>query len=676
MKNFTTILFSLLIFLPIASQSQTTVFFENFDSVSLKMTLNTSDVNSTANSAGENQWIINNNYTGGSGTFTCLSFPFSWSIANTPSQPAGITNNPSSKYLHTISDVATSAGVLSSSFAAADGFCFFNDNVFSRTIDVNTTAFSIVSLKFWWVCGGGQNIHGEVYYSTNSGVSWVQCTSPLTQYKNQTTWTQATITDPIFAGKSTLRFGFRFVNQVSNTATDPGFSIDDIQVIGTTSATIATGTAPSSICPGDSMWIPFTITGSFVAGNVFTCQLSDATGSFTSPTAIGTLNGTTAGTVHCKVPNGTPSGSAYRVRIVGSNPATTGTDNGSNILINPPSLGGTAIPTPGVVCGGGSTMVALSFQVGTIITWLISTDSINWITYSPPGTNTAFNYTPVDPFTWFKAVVLKNPCEPDTSDPATIELLPAAAGGTISGQDTICISAGTTLTTTGSTGSLQWQNSIDGINFFNIPGATGGILTTGNLIQNTWYRVIAISAGCSDDTTAGFAVSVQAAPVAAFTSSGNGTTVTFTDQSTGAVSWSWLFGDGNSSANQNPVHLYSSLGTYLVTLVVSNGGCNDTISDSVAVIAAGLENEADAGVFSIAPNPGNGDFMIHFRNIQQEDIEISVIDILGNKIHEMTIIPGNRFSYRLLLGEIASGTYFLRAKTGDGIGVRKFVILD
>ncbi|MCZ2460255.1 MAG: PKD domain-containing protein [Chitinophagales bacterium] len=56
-------------------------------------------------------------------------------------------------------------------------------------------------------------------------------------------------------------------------------------------------------------------------------------------------------------------------------------------------------------------------------------------------------------------------------------------------------------------------------------------------------------------------------------------TVNFRDQSTGAVSWQWDFGDGNSSTQQNPTHIYNDYGSYNVTLVVTNSaGCADTIT--------------------------------------------------------------------------------------------------
>ncbi|MFO8233910.1 MAG: FISUMP domain-containing protein [Bacteroidales bacterium] len=53
--------------------------------------------------------------------------------------------------------------------------------------------------------------------------------------------------------------------------------------------------------------------------------------------------------------------------------------------------------------------------------------------------------------------------------------------------------------------------------------------------------------------------------------------VHFTDESTGnPTSWSWDFGDGNTSTDQNPSHTYSSVGTHTVELAVSNECGEDT----------------------------------------------------------------------------------------------------
>jgi len=54
--------------------------------------------------------------------------------------------------------------------------------------------------------------------------------------------------------------------------------------------------------------------------------------------------------------------------------------------------------------------------------------------------------------------------------------------------------------------------------------------------------------------------------------------VSFNNISQGAVDCYWDFGDGNTSTNFNPINVYESAGTYMVTLVsVSEGGCADTM---------------------------------------------------------------------------------------------------
>jgi PKD repeat protein len=71
-------------------------------------------------------------------------------------------------------------------------------------------------------------------------------------------------------------------------------------------------------------------------------------------------------------------------------------------------------------------------------------------------------------------------------------------------------------------------------------------------------------------------------PVAGFTSNvvsgAYPLTVRFTDSSTDAVSWYWNFGDGNTSTQKNPVHVYTTDGSYTVSLVVTNIKGTDTIT--------------------------------------------------------------------------------------------------
>ena len=87
-------------------------------------------------------------------------------------------------------------------------------------------------------------------------------------------------------------------------------------------------------------------------------------------------------------------------------------------------------------------------------------------------------------------------------------------------------------------------------------------------------------------------------------------TVNFTDLSIGATGWSWNFGDGGTSAVQNPMHTYTALGNYTVTLIATNlNGCSDSITKTQFVrVQAPIVNinglPAEGCVpFSIAPTP-------------------------------------------------------------------------
>ena len=75
---------------------------------------------------------------------------------------------------------------------------------------------------------------------------------------------------------------------------------------------------------------------------------------------------------------------------------------------------------------------------------------------------------------------------------------------------------------------------------------------------------------------------VPTPPVANFIAS---LTVKFTDTSTNSpTGWKWNFGDGSTSIEQNPVHVYNGEGTYNVTLVTTNaGGSSDVRSMDITV---------------------------------------------------------------------------------------------
>ena len=75
----------------------------------------------------------------------------------------------------------------------------------------------------------------------------------------------------------------------------------------------------------------------------------------------------------------------------------------------------------------------------------------------------------------------------------------------------------------------------------------------------------------------------ESLPVAAFTASSTTDTipftVTFLDASTNSpTTWSWTFGDGSTSIEENPSHTYTAAGTYTVSLTATNAAGSHTVT--------------------------------------------------------------------------------------------------
>lgn len=123
-----------------------------------------------------------------------------------------------------------------------------------------------------------------------------------------------------------------------------------------------------------------------------------------------------------------------------------------------------------------------------------------------------------------------------------------------------------------------------------------GAPTTGSNVSNTFaspgthqLKLINTYASCIDSTTETITVVTQ--PTVDFTAEVTSSckaplTVHFTDKTSPAAnSWSWDFGDGTTSTDQNPVHTYTSTNTYNVTLTVgTSAGCSNSTTKTGFII--------------------------------------------------------------------------------------------
>jgi gliding motility-associated-like protein len=284
------------------AQTSILVYSENFQNGAPGTLLNTAGVGTNS---GANMWVINNTYNG------APLYP------NTPDQNqvsgGTISFAPTSLYLHIYDQ---SSGITN---------CNYNPTVASDRFVQLTNGFCTLGMQnvkftFFYICQGSPTAYGEIYYSVDSG-PWI---STGTQYSNQSIWQYEIIQNPAFNNKVNLRFGIRWVN---NSGSLPGlmsFGIDDIFITGefdnfvTNFNVIVDSVTPNPICQNFNLMIYYHLTVPICGSGFYEVQMSDASGSFASPTSLGIYmasNQWMNGILFPTIPSTTAPGSCYKIRI-------------------------------------------------------------------------------------------------------------------------------------------------------------------------------------------------------------------------------------------------------------------------------------------------------------------------------------------------------------------------
>ncbi len=187
--------------------------------------------------------------------------------------------------------------------------------------------------------------------------------------------------------------------------------------------------------------------------------------------------------------------------------------------------------------------------------------------------------------------------------------------------------------------SFQWSNGSDAELLVAAPGSYDLTVTDANgcsLILSD----LQIAAG--DGPVAGIAV----APTVLV-----GEPLTFESTASGASSWSWDFGDGNTSEEEMPAHSYALPGTYTVGLTVSDGNCSSMATTTVEV-------EGSTGVADVQEQPVRA-------WVRDADIVVDYTPVAGMVRVELYDARG-----RLVLDQLSSaaaGRTVLRSVRGAGI---------
>jgi PKD repeat protein len=212
---------------------------------------------------------------------------------------------------------------------------------------------------------------------------------------------------------------------------------------------------------------------------------------------------------------------------------------------------------------------------------------------------------------------------------------------------------------------------------FDDGGVSSEIHPTHTFLEAGEYEVRLVATGISGSAESEQTILVHAPPQAAFepASTAPGTTTEafgFLNQSVNAVDYHWDFGDGASSREESPSHLYNASGDYTVTLIATSAeGCLDTlVRESLVSILAG-EGEAvfpnafvwnGTGPTGGAWTPGSNDITVFHPKVSgATELRMAIFTRLGHKIFESNEVYVGWDGY-VVTGDLAApGVYIYKA---------------
>jgi PKD repeat protein len=189
-------------------------------------------------------------------------------------------------------------------------------------------------------------------------------------------------------------------------------------------------------------------------------------------------------------------------------------------------------------------------------------------------------------------------------------------------------------------------------------GSTSEISVTA---AGTYVVTATSSCGSFSDTAV---VTNKPLPVANFSVSTVGLAAIFTNTSTGGTSYFWDFGDGGTSTEFSPSHVYTTAATYSATLTVTNECGSQTFGPlPVNVINASVEENTSASI-NVFPNPTSGMFTLSLGASAYSDLTVTVSDVAGKVVLNGNI-PSGTNQVTLDASSLSSGVYSVKISGAD-----------
>ncbi|MCT4582576.1 MAG: PKD domain-containing protein [Flavobacteriales bacterium] len=144
-------------------------------------------------------------------------------------------------------------------------------------------------------------------------------------------------------------------------------------------------------------------------------------------------------------------------------------------------------------------------------------------------------------------------------------------------------------------------------------------------------------------------------------------TITPQNNSTGD-NYSWDFGDGNISFDENPSHTYSAPGTYTITLTVESNGCESTFTSTIEVKATTSIEDLTANKFEVISFDSY--ITVNFKALLT-NATLSITDLSGKQVYSQSI-NGNTISINT--DQYANGSYLINVYSNQEVYTKKVII--
>ena len=148
-------------------------------------------------------------------------------------------------------------------------------------------------------------------------------------------------------------------------------------------------------------------------------------------------------------------------------------------------------------------------------------------------------------------------------------------------------------------------------------------------------KLVGDKQGCKDSLTR--ALEIYALPDASFNATADMATVDLSPIESGAKSYEWDFGDGNTSTDENATHTYDiedSKNMTVTLTIINDNDCEGTSSQDVFIVGTGIDELLPKGVMTLNtyPNPFNTHTRIELSLNKAVNLQVSLYDINGKEL--------------------------------------------